>query len=205
MLRTLGVLAIALPVSSNYAQTAGPTDAAITDGLPNWAFIWDPNVKVPPPDDQPNSLPGSTASYSWKQARDLFVVPDWHPADHGQMPDIVANGRKPDVRACGACHRAEGTGGPENARLAGLPVSYIVQQIADFKKSDFGKNDNFSYNNNNNTNNNYSNMEYDNHATNESYSAITPVHIAHVDLAPMKIDHAKSNLMVRIDFILPVF
>ena len=133
LLRTLGVLAIALPVSSNYAQTAGPTDAAITDGLPNWAFIWDPNVKVPPPDDQPNSLPGSTASYSWKQARDLFVVPDWHPADHGQMPDIVANGRKPDVRACGACHRAEGTGGPENARLAGLPVSYIVQQIADFK------------------------------------------------------------------------
>ena len=49
------------------------------------------------------------------------------------MPDIVANGRKPDVRACGACHRAEGTGGPENARLAGLPVSYFVQQIADFK------------------------------------------------------------------------
>jgi cytochrome c553 len=49
------------------------------------------------------------------------------------MPDIVANGRKPEVRACGSCHRVEGTGGPENASLAGLPVDYFVQQIADLK------------------------------------------------------------------------
>jgi len=128
----LGVLAIATSISV-YAQTGSPPAAPAGDGLPNWAFIWDPNVKVPPPDDKPHSLPGSSASYSWKQARDLFVAPDWHPADHGPMPDIVANGRKPDVRACGSCHRAEGTGGPENANLAGLPISYFVQQIADFK------------------------------------------------------------------------
>jgi cytochrome c553 len=49
------------------------------------------------------------------------------------MPDIVAHGRKPDIRACGSCHRVEGTGGPENASLAGLPVAYFVQQIAEFK------------------------------------------------------------------------
>jgi cytochrome c553 len=49
------------------------------------------------------------------------------------MPDVVARGRKPDVRACGSCHRAEGTGGPENSSLAGLPVAYFVQQMADFK------------------------------------------------------------------------
>jgi len=49
------------------------------------------------------------------------------------MPDIVAHGRRPDVRACGSCHRAEGTGGPENASLAGLPAAYIVQQIEDYK------------------------------------------------------------------------
>jgi cytochrome c553 len=35
--------------------------------------------------------------------------------------------------ACGSCHRADGSGGPENAKLAGLPASYIVQQMADFK------------------------------------------------------------------------
>jgi cytochrome c553 len=39
----------------------------------------------------------------------------------------------PDVRACGSCHRAEGTGGPENASLAGLPAPYIIQQIEDYK------------------------------------------------------------------------
>ena len=49
------------------------------------------------------------------------------------MPEIVAHGRRPDVRACGSCHRAEGTGGPENASLAGLPADYIVQQIQDYK------------------------------------------------------------------------
>ena len=133
LLLALGVLAIAIPISSNHAQSGGSPATTAADGLPTWAFIWDPNVKVPPPDDKPNSLPGSNASYSWKQARDLFFAPTWHPADHGPMPDIVANGRKPDIRACGSCHRAEGTGGPENANLAGLPVSYFVQQIADFK------------------------------------------------------------------------
>jgi cytochrome c553 len=49
------------------------------------------------------------------------------------MPDVVAHGRPPEVRACGSCHRTEGTGGPENASLAGLPASYIVQQMADYK------------------------------------------------------------------------
>ncbi len=121
----LTLLAIAIPASSaGFAQS---------DGLPAWAFLWDPTVKVPPPDDKPNSLPGSNAAYSWKQTRDLFVAPDWHPDDHPAMPDIVANGRKPETRACGSCHRVEGTGGPDNASLAGLPVAYFVQQIADFK------------------------------------------------------------------------
>ena len=37
------------------------------------------------------------------------------------------------MRACGSCHRAEGTGGPENASLAGLPADYLVQQMDDIK------------------------------------------------------------------------
>jgi cytochrome c553 len=49
------------------------------------------------------------------------------------MPEVVSQGRKPDVFACGFCHRADGPGGPENASLAGLPAAYIVQQMADFK------------------------------------------------------------------------
>jgi cytochrome c553 len=58
---------------------------------------------------------------------------DWHSADHPPMPETVAHGRRPEVRACGSCHRASGMGGPENASLAGLPAEYIVQQMADFK------------------------------------------------------------------------
>jgi cytochrome c553 len=49
------------------------------------------------------------------------------------LPDVVAHGRNPGVYACGYCHRADGSGGPENARLAGLPFGYILQQLADFK------------------------------------------------------------------------
>jgi cytochrome c553 len=49
------------------------------------------------------------------------------------MPEIVSRGRAPDVFACGYCHLPNGQGRPENASLAGLPVAYIVQQLADFK------------------------------------------------------------------------
>jgi hypothetical protein len=37
------------------------------------------------------------------------------------------------VFACGFCHLPNGLGRPENSSLAGLPASYIVQQVADFK------------------------------------------------------------------------
>ena len=103
------------------------------EGLLAWAYPWDPDFKVPAADDVLHRLPGSTAAFSWNQARDLFFSPDWHPEDHQPMPEVVSRGRKPDVRACGSCHRAEGTGGPENSSLAGLPAAYFVQQMADFK------------------------------------------------------------------------
>ena len=65
-------------------------------------------------------------------ARDLSR-PIWHPGDHAPLPDIVANGRKPEVAACGYCHRADGPGGPENADLAGLAKNYIIRQMADYR------------------------------------------------------------------------
>jgi cytochrome c553 len=114
------------------AQTG--SGAAVPPAIyPTWAYAWDPDFKVPTADDVPQRLGGSTAAFSWMQARDLFFSPSWHAEDHPPMPEVVARGRKPDVRACGSCHRAEGTGGPENSSLAGLPVEYFVQQMADFK------------------------------------------------------------------------
>jgi cytochrome c553 len=49
------------------------------------------------------------------------------------MPDVVAHGRRPDVRACSLCHYPNGKGRPENAGVAGLPYDYFVQTMADFK------------------------------------------------------------------------
>ena len=129
---TLAIVASGVAVAQT--PNAGSTPSASKpEPVPAWAYPWDPDFKTPPADDAPHRLPGSTASFRWAQARDLFFSPDWHPEDHLPLPAIVATGRKPDVRACGSCHRSEGTGGPENAGLAGLPVAYFVQQIADFK------------------------------------------------------------------------
>jgi len=60
-------------------------------------------------------------------------VPDWHPADHPAMPEIVSHGRKPDVFACGYCHLPNGLGRPENASLAGLSAGYMIHQVTDFR------------------------------------------------------------------------
>src|SRR3954465_9330085 len=101
---------------------------------PEWAYPVNPPDFKPAPDRGiPREVPGSSAAYTLTQIRDLFSAADWHPGDHQPMPEIVSQGRKPEVRACGVCHRAGGTGGPENASLAGLPATYIIQQMADYK------------------------------------------------------------------------
>jgi len=104
------------------------------EGPPPWAYpVNPPDFKPSPDDGQLQHVPDSVAAFTVAQTRDRFLAPDWHPTDHPPLPEIVAHGRKPDVLACGFCHRADGPGGPENANLAGLPASYIVQQMADFK------------------------------------------------------------------------
>jgi len=129
LLAAIGIAASGVAVAQIQALAA-PASAA---SFPAWAYPWAPDFKIPPDDGQPTRVPDSTQSFTIAQERDLFFVPDWHPEDHPPMPDVVAHGRQPDVRACGSCHRAEGTGGPENAGLAGLPAAYIVQQIEDYK------------------------------------------------------------------------
>lgn len=104
------------------------------DGPPEWAYpVNPPNFQRAPDDGTIRRVPDSAAGFTLTQVRDLFAAPDWHPDDHPPMPEIVATGRKPDVFACGVCHRADGPGGPENASLFGLPAEYIVQQTVLFK------------------------------------------------------------------------
>lgn len=104
------------------------------EDAPAWAYpVNPPDFKLSLDDGLLRHAPGSTVEYFLPQVRDRFLAPDWHPAEHPPMPAVVAIGRKPDVSACGYCHRAEGTGGPENASIAGLPFAYIVRQLADYK------------------------------------------------------------------------
>lgn len=131
------VLGIAAPSAQSAPPSAlkGGTAAAMPapPSFPSWAYPWDPTYKAPPADTLPRHVPGSARTFSTADARDAYLSPDWHSADHPRMPPIVLRGRKPEVRACGMCHRAQGTGGPENSSLAGQPAAYIIQQMADFK------------------------------------------------------------------------
>jgi len=124
------LLLLSLVVSSTLAAASPP----LAGGPPAWAYPVNPPGMTESPDDGTRlQVPDSDAAFTLTQIRDLNFCPDWHPGDHPPMPEIVARGRRPAVLACGSCHRADGSGGPENARVAGLPAAYIAQQMADFK------------------------------------------------------------------------
>jgi cytochrome c553 len=134
-MRTLLILAAAAYIV--FAPT-GPFHAAAA--MPDWAYA----TPTPPPprggapaaatpDTSPKQVPGSTLSFTRQQISDGFGPADWFPGDHPLMPEIVAKGRRPDIRACALCHYPNGKGRPENAGISGLPVSYFIQTMNDFK------------------------------------------------------------------------
>ncbi len=78
------------------------------------------------------SLYPGAPTFTEAQTHDRLHAVDWRPRSHPAMPRIVAEGRAPDVPACGFCHLPAGEGRPENASLAGLPRDYIVAQVRQF-------------------------------------------------------------------------
>lgn len=121
---------------------AAPVFAA--DPPPAWAYGFPPPGAAPAapapgagrggqPDTAPKRLPGSDLEFTPQQIRDGFGPADWFPNDHPKMPEIVAKGRRPDIRACALCHYPNGKGRPENAPVSGFPVQYFIQQMQDFK------------------------------------------------------------------------
>jgi len=105
---------------------------------PYWAYAVNPDsdtspAPAKPADKTPLRVPGSDAAFTPAQVKDFFNPPDWHPDGHPAMPQVVSHGRAPDLYACGYCHLPNGQGRPENSSLAGLPVEYIVRQMADFE------------------------------------------------------------------------
>jgi cytochrome c553 len=115
------------------------------DGPPAWAYGYpQPAAAAAPaggggrgaqaaPDTSPKRLAGSNLEFTLAQIRDGFGPADWFPGDHPTMPEIVAHGRRPDVRACALCHYPNGKGRAENAPIAGYPAAYFIQQMNDFK------------------------------------------------------------------------
>jgi len=108
-----------------------PAVAIAADEL-DWAY------PVPPKPEPLDNLvlkqvPDSTRAYTQAQIDDPFEPPDWFPDEHPPMPQVVAQGGKPAVRACAQCHLPTGNGHPESSSLAGLPVPYLLRQMAVFK------------------------------------------------------------------------
>ena len=153
----IGIFPIALAAQDSRERGEKPSPAADrkstapeqkqdrANDLPAWAYGFD-NTTEGPRSDSPDSearggkddgslrhLPGSTRSFTLTQIRDNSGPADWYPEDHPAMPEIVAHGHKPSVVACSFCHYPNGKGRPVNTNLAGLPYSYILQTLHDFK------------------------------------------------------------------------
>ncbi len=130
----LSALCLAALSAFAVAQTATPD-------LPVWAYGTDPALarqapKPAAPDTSPKHLPGTDATFTLAQIADRFGPADWFPQDHPAMPEIVAHGNKPQVWACSLCHYPNGKGRPENAGVSGLPVSYFIEQMHEFRDGD---------------------------------------------------------------------
>ena len=134
---TAGVLVAATdpppPWAYGFASPAASTPAAGPAAAPGRGGPPAAPAAAPAPDETLRRLPGSAGAFTIAQIRDAFGPADWYPGDHPTMPDIVAHGRRPDVRACSLCHYPNGKGRPENAGVSGLPYSYFMQTMADFK------------------------------------------------------------------------
>jgi cytochrome c553 len=148
MRNVLGVLGISLAAAlgAGVVAIAQAPPAAAPAEIPYWAYGVPPPSDTPPANAAPRPagprppqdtsvkhVPDSTEAFTLAQLRDFFNVADWFPGDHPPMPDVVVHGRPPDVRGCGMCHMPNGLGRPENAPIAGLPYTYVVQQLTDFK------------------------------------------------------------------------
>lgn len=107
------------------------------DSIPVWAYGTDPAAATlgikEPPDGTLKQLPSTDLRFTRAQIQDPFSPADWFPADHPLMPEVVAHGRKPSIWACALCHYPNGKGRPENAGVSGLPPSYFIEQMHEFR------------------------------------------------------------------------
>ena len=105
---------------------------AMAGANPDWAYPAGP----PAPQRDATKIitvPGSDKKYNEVEVNNPYGPPDWFPGDHPPMPKVVAQGNRPEPRACSLCHLSTGDGHPESAGIAGLPASYIMRQLREFQ------------------------------------------------------------------------
>src|ERR1700759_953630 len=107
---------------------ATPLSACRADAFPEWAYPPCNRPTEAPDAATPLSVPGSSVHLTQAQIAQHSVAPDWFPHEHAPLPAFLANSHS-DKFACAYCHLPDGSGRPENAKLAGLSRSYIFAQV----------------------------------------------------------------------------
>ncbi len=128
-----GAMLALLPANADaQGQPTVSSQAAIV--APLWAYPVADKEQPPGPDENEiRQLPGSSRTYTRKQIDNLFSPPIWYPEQAVGIPAVVQTGAPPGVRACAACHLQSGQGHPESGHVSGLPVSYFLRQIQDYR------------------------------------------------------------------------
>lgn len=140
--RTPSVLGLIIFASAAYWSGSATSQAAAPGQLsmrprqgkaaPLWVFPGVGESSASANAARQEHLPGSHQSFTAAQLVNLRAAVDWFPAAHPPMPAAVRGDRGPAF-ACGFCHLPEGVGRPENAVLAGMPFSYLSQQLHDMR------------------------------------------------------------------------
>src|SRR4029079_8274898 len=136
----IGAFTVAAVGAQRGGGAAPPAAAPSGPNYPAWAYA----ITPPPPagatraqhaaeDKAVHHVAGTTRGFTIAQIVDLRGPADWFPEDHPAMPSIVAVGRQAGVPSWSYCHYPNGKGTANTGRVAGLPVSYILQTLNDFK------------------------------------------------------------------------
>ena len=104
--------------------------AVQSNGFPEWAYPSCIRAAAGTPIERavPLSVPASQVHFTAADIANSSVAPDWFPREHSSLPPALAAAHS-DKFACAYCHLPDGSGRPENAKLAGLSRSYIFAQV----------------------------------------------------------------------------
>jgi len=108
---------------------ASSVKSAQIAGFPEWAYPPCVRTAAEPDNSRPLSVAGSKLHFTAADLARASITSDWFPLEHAKLPAVVAANRSAKKIACGYCHLPDGSGRPENAKIAGLPSGYIMAQV----------------------------------------------------------------------------